>query len=211
MRRLMNISLELADLVFDVALAIKRVDERRPQAVSSRTGVAYQAGIGPHPETQAVSLIVSELQADKPERYNGRLAINVPYVNSTRQRCDLCFGSASEWEWAAEIKMLRLMGDNGKPNDNMLMHILSPYPADRSALTDCRKLLSSGLGVRKAILIYGFDYATLSMDLAIDAFETLATKLVRLGPRLVGEYSGLVHPVHSCGRVFGWEIRELSD
>ena len=29
-----------------------------------------------------------------------------------------------------EVKMLRLMGDNGKPNDNMLMHILSPYPAD---------------------------------------------------------------------------------
>jgi len=27
------------------------------------------------------------------------------------------------------------MGDNGKPNDNMLMHILSPYPAHRSALT----------------------------------------------------------------------------
>jgi hypothetical protein len=32
------------------------------------------------------------------------------------------------WEWAIEIKMPRLMGDNGKPNDNMLMHILSPYP-----------------------------------------------------------------------------------
>jgi hypothetical protein len=37
--------------------------------------------------------------------------------------------------------MLRLMGDNGKPNDNMLMHILSPYPSHRSALTDCQKLL----------------------------------------------------------------------
>ena len=30
---------------------------------------------------------------------------------------------------------LRLKGDNGKPNDNMLMHILSPYPQHRSALT----------------------------------------------------------------------------
>ena len=53
--------------------------------------------------------------------------------------------------------MLRLMGDNGKPNDNMLMHILSPYPKDRSALTDCAKLLGSGLVGRKAIVIYGFD------------------------------------------------------
>jgi hypothetical protein len=33
------------------------------------------------------------------------------------------------WGWAIEVKMLRLMGDNGKLNDNMVMHILSPYPA----------------------------------------------------------------------------------
>jgi hypothetical protein len=26
------------------------------------------------------------------------------------------------------VKMLRLMGDNGKPNDNMLMHILFAVP-----------------------------------------------------------------------------------
>lgn len=36
--------------------------------------------------------------------------------------------------------MLRLFGDNAKLNDNMLMHLLSPYPAHRSALTDCEKL-----------------------------------------------------------------------
>jgi hypothetical protein len=45
---------------------------------------------------------------------------------------------------AVEVKMLRLMGDNGKPNDNMLMHILSPYPDDNSALTDCQRLAASG-------------------------------------------------------------------
>ena len=33
--------------------------------------------------------------------------------------------------------MLRFMGDNGKLNDNIVMHILSPYPEHRSALTDC--------------------------------------------------------------------------
>jgi hypothetical protein len=52
------------------------------------------------------------------------------------------------------------MGDNGKPNDNMLMHILPPYPNDRSAVPDCVKLVKSGLNGRKAILIYGFDYAS---------------------------------------------------
>jgi hypothetical protein len=34
----------------------------------------------------------------------------------------------------------RILGDNGKLNDNMLMHILSPYPQHRSAVTDCNKL-----------------------------------------------------------------------
>ena len=50
--------------------------------------------------------------------------------------------------------MLRLVDDNGNPNDNMLMHILSPYPNDRSALTDCLKLANSGLVGRKAVVIY---------------------------------------------------------
>jgi hypothetical protein len=102
--------------------------------------------------------------------------------------------------------MLRLMGDNGKPNDNMLMHILSPYPNDRSALTDCVKLLESGLPGRKAMVIHGFDYHNLPMELAVEAFETLAGRWVRLGPRYVSHYSDLVHPVHVAGRVFGWEV-----
>lgn len=102
--------------------------------------------------------------------------------------------------------MLRLMGDNGKPNDNMLMHILSPYPRDRSALADCEKLVASGLSGRKAVVIYGFDYPGLPMDPAIDAFELLARRNAKLSGRVVGAYRNLVHPVHREGRVFGWEI-----
>jgi hypothetical protein len=98
------------------------------------------------------------------------------------------------------------MGDNGKANDNMLMHILSPYPGDRSALTDCVKLLESGLPGRKAVIIYGFDYPALPMDPAIEAFEALARRWVALGERCVATYQGLVHPVHQAGRVFGWQI-----
>ena len=102
--------------------------------------------------------------------------------------------------------MLRLMGDNGKPNDNMIGHILSPYPGDRSALTDCAKLVRSGLTGRKAVLIYGFDYPSLPMDPAISAFEQLARMEVQLGEAVVSPYGGLVHPVHREGRVFGWEL-----
>ena len=202
-------NLQLPDLVADVAAALKRIDERRPQAANARTGALYQPGIGPHPETQAVALVVSELTEINRLRYHQRLATGISYPGS-RQKCDLCVGDAPRWDWSVEIKMLRLMGDNGKPNDNMLMHILSPYPADRSAVTDCPKLLTSGLPGRKAILIYGFDYTDLPMDPAIDAFETLANRLVQLGPRCVGSYDNLVHPVHRQGRVFGWELSPIT-
>jgi hypothetical protein len=50
--------MELLELVTDIGTVIKRIDERRPQASNVRTGVQYQPGIGPHPETQAVALIV---------------------------------------------------------------------------------------------------------------------------------------------------------
>jgi hypothetical protein len=198
----------LEPIVRDIAVAIKRIDDRRPQAANARTGSLYQPGIGPHPETQAVALVVGELGSSGGGSYAHRLFTGVSYPGS-RQKCDLCIGRHPDWEWVIEIKMLRLMGDNGKPNDNMLMHILSPYPGDRSALTDCPKLLSSGLRGRKAVVIYGFDYPGLPMDPAIDAFEVLAQRLVKLGPRIVGSYSDLVHPVHREGRVFGWEVADL--
>jgi hypothetical protein len=201
--------LELVELVQDIATSIKRIDERRPQAANARTGALYQPGIGPHPESQAVNLIVHELAALAPDRYASRLHVGVAYPGG-RQKCDLCIGSSPSWEWAAEVKMLRLMGDNGKPNDNMLMHILSPYPNDRSALTDCMKLVQSGLDGRKAIVIYGFDYPGLPMDPAIEAFEVLAARWVKLSVRAVHVYSDLVHPIHRVGRVFGWEITKLA-
>jgi hypothetical protein len=102
--------------------------------------------------------------------------------------------------------MLRLMGDNGKSNDNMLMHILSPYPGHRSAVTDCEKLLTSGLRGRKAVVIYGYDYDSWPMDPAIEAFEVLARSRVSLSNPVVAEVSGLAHPVHQRERVFGWGI-----
>ena len=83
----------------------------------------------------------------------------------------------------------------------MLMHILSPYPNNRSALTDCIKLVESGLAGRK--VIHGFDYPGLPMDPAMEAFEVLAARWVRLGPRADRAYSDLVHLLHRAGRVFG--------
>jgi hypothetical protein len=104
--------------------------------------------------------------------------------------------------------MLRLFGDNGNLNDNMLMHILSPYPEHRSALTDCEKLVESGLAGVKAILIYGFESAEFPTAPAIKAFELLARDRVTLSDRAEACFRNLIHPVHTSGIVVAWDISE---
>jgi hypothetical protein len=106
-----------------------------------------------------------------------------------------------------EVKMARFHGDNNKPDDTSLKDLLSPFDVDRSALTDCSKLAAAGGPERKAIVIYGFDAPGRPLGLAIEAFETLAKRSVRLGARITAPYSGLVHPVHQQGAVFGWEVQ----
>jgi len=94
--------------------------------------------------------------------------------------------------------------DNGKPNDSILMHILSPYPAHRSALTDCEKLTNSTLGEAKAVLVYGYDDDAWPLEAAIDALETLASIRHKLGTRQSASFDGLVHPIHTRGAVYAW-------
>lgn len=196
--------MELPDICRFLAAGIARADAAGPVAVNARTGSPYQAGIGPHTEAQTTRLALSALTPV--ERFHHEL--EVPYPGASRSKCDICIGKPSEW--ALEVKMLRLMGDNAKPNDNILMHILSPYPAHRSALTDCDKLLASGFAGRKAIVIFGYDYDDWPMDPAIEAFELLATRRARIGDRTVAGFDGLIHPVHRRGRVFAWELLALS-
>ena len=81
----------------------------------------------------------------------------------------------------------------------MLMHILSPYPSHRSALTDCQKLAASGFSGSLAVLIYGYDYEALPMEPAVAAFEQLAEHRVQLGSRQAVSFEGLMHPVHRRG------------
>ena len=197
---------ELDEIIRDFAKCIEYVDARAPQAKNVRSKRPYQPGIGPHTEAQTVKLVTTEMMKRFPSKYDRLISVNVPYPDKPRQRCDFCIGLQGEWEWAIEVKMLRILGDNGKPNDNILMHILSPYPAHRSAVTDCLKLSSSSLGKRKAILIYGYEAEKYPLDLAIDAFETIASAYVKLGSRIIAGFSGLIHPIYSQGKVYGWEI-----
>jgi hypothetical protein len=173
-----------------------------------RSKVPFQPGIGPHSEAQTIDLIVGELSRKKPEAYSGKLHTGVKYPRLPRQKCDLCVGQPGQWEWVIEVKMLRMLGDNGKVNDNMLMHVLSPYPQHRSALTDCEKLLRSEFDARFGILIYGYESEEWPLDPAIAAFERLAQHRVGLGERITANFSGLIHPVHSYGAVYGWTISD---
>ena len=86
-------------------------------------------------------------------------------------------------QWVVEVKMARLRGDNGKPDDMTIKKVISPYARDHSAVTDATKLAESEFGAEKAIIIYGFDYPNQSVDPLIEAFEALADRHVELGPR----------------------------
>jgi hypothetical protein len=88
------------------------------------------------------------------------------------------------------------------------MHILSPYPQHRSALTDIAKLRASGFQARKAILIFGYDAPAYPPEAALDAFEVLARRHERLGRRTMLETGPLIHPVHRAGFVAAWELLE---
>jgi hypothetical protein len=197
--------LRLAEVTRDFDESVAIADSKRPQATSLRSKRLFQPGIGPHTESQTVELVLEALRERYPARY-GQYGLGVPYPGSGRQECDWCLGRAPDWDWSIEIKMLRFLGDNGKLNDNMLMRLLSPYPAHRSALTDCQKLAESDFPGERAILIYRFDQDEWSLGPAIDAFEILARQKFRLTDRNVAQFDNLVHPVHSHGRVFSWQI-----
>jgi len=199
-------TIDLATIVDDFAVCIKRADARQPQAVNIRSKEPFQAGIGPHSESQVVKLVTDEMVLYHPALYKDSIVTSVPYPEFPRQKCDFCIGSASSWEWAVEVKMLRFLGDNGKLNDNILMHIFSPYPEHRSALTDCTKLSGSQLGLSKAVLIYGYEHDDWPLGPAIEAFEILANAKVGLSPRCEAEFDGLIHPIHARGRIFGWRL-----
>ena len=194
----------LQSFVQDFAVGIETVDASCPIWTSAITKRAYAPGIGPHPESATVRLVADQLLAARSGAYL-RGDTNVPYPAVKKQRCDLVIAASGE-VLAIEVKLLRFMGDNGKPNDNTLMHILSPYPAHRSAVTDCEKLTASGFQGTTAVLIYGFDYEDWPMDPAIDAFEILASRRCDLGLRLTASFERLVHPIHTHGRVFGWTV-----
>jgi len=123
---------------------------------------------------------------------------------SGRSVCDLAIGGLPDW--AIEVKLARLGRDNGTYEDAAIKKILSPYPEDRSAITDCQKLAGSGFAGRQAVLIYGFEDPARPLSWLIEAFEAIAARVVSLGERDEAPLAHLVHPVFAAGRVYAWEV-----
>jgi hypothetical protein len=195
---------DLDSITSGFARGIEAADSRHPQAKSARSERLYLPGIGPHTESQTIQLVMAELSMDHTQGFRN-FQVQLPYPNFPRRKCDLAV-HAPKRSWYLEVKMARFKGDNGKPSDEALMHLISPYEADRSALTDCQKLAASGFPGSLAILIYGFDFEDKQLDPAIEAFEILARARFRLGDRSTAAFSGLIHPVHQVGRVFAWRV-----
>lgn len=196
----MTRTVTLEDVVISFAEGLKNADAARP-FWTSRSGRSYQPGIGPHPEDEVVRRVLALSRLLKPIA-----DMQVPYPDG-RQSCDLVIGDSTPQSWWIEVKMARLAGDNGKPDDTSIKDILSPYATDHSALTDCVKLLSAPKNVRRAVLIYGFDWLPKKpIAVLLDAFESLASTTVALSPRVSSSFSDLVHPVHSSGLVAAWRI-----
>jgi hypothetical protein len=192
----------LKQIVRDFACAMELVDGRRPQAHSHRDAAKlYQPGIGPFSEDAAVAMTVAEMQTADAASYVKAGKRGYP---GSRYVCDLAIGAAPEW--AIEVKLARLGRDNGTYEDAAIKKILSPYSEDRSAVTDCNKLASSGFAGRCAILIYGFEDRQRPLRPLIEAFEAVAGRAVALGPREEARLNALVHPLFSAGYVYAWEV-----
>jgi hypothetical protein len=196
----MGQKIELSSVVLDFAAGLEAADALRPEWVS-RSGRAYAAGIGPHAEVRTVELVVDQMRASQGRRYGAIGPVDYPH---SRLKCDL--GIGDPLEWAIEVKMARAFGDNGKLDDIWLKDLLSPYPSDHSALSDASKLRASAFDCRMAILVYGFDYPTHPLEMALHALDVLLRDAVVVDSPISAEFADLVHAVHARGRVTAWEI-----
>ena len=189
-------------IISDFALSMKKIDSTKPVYVSQRKNKnIYKPGVGPHTETATINLVVNELKQDK---FYTKIEREIKYPNS-RKSCDLKFNINNKILFS-EVKMMRIMGDNNKANDNIFMHIFSPYENQNSALTDGLKLLKSGFDGEKSIIIYGYDYDDFPIEKTISLFEKTTKDFFNISERYSASFEKLVHPVHTRGSVYGWLI-----
>ena len=155
--------MELKDIVERIANLVPVIDSNSTiQNSNRRNKRPYVKGVVTLFEPQ----FTKELVNYWPTEYEGELSFigdEHPYPDS-RDTCDLVITDSSsdvpfgEFEWAIELKYLRLVGNNGNNNDYVMQKAISPFLKDRSLVHDIEKLKKATFGQRKAVIFYGFDY-----------------------------------------------------
>ena len=194
-------SKDLQIFVQDFATSMERIDKIVPPAKNTRTGEEYDRGIGPYQEKLLIEHIVTDLKKSNSTTYE-KLETEVKYPHD-RKRCDIVLNQ----NLFVEVKAVRKMRNNGVHEEFLVNHILSPYEADKSFLTDTQKLLGSGFEGQKAVLMYGYDYKEFPIDLILGCFELLADKyFCKILDKYEYSFDGLIHPIHKKGKVKGYLI-----
>ncbi len=186
-------------IIDDFSTCMKIIDSGRPHHEP------YKPGIGPHPETKTNKLVVDQMRKLDGEFYRNATT-EIKYPNS-RNKCDLKFELSDETIFS-EVKLMRIMRDNGDLEDNAIKNILSPYPKQKSAITDGIKLLESTFEGTYSIIIIGYDNDDYPLITMIEFFELCAKKFITLSERYMSSFDDLIHPIHKKGNIFGWIVNK---
>ena len=169
--------MELKEIVKKLAEALVVVDSSTETQRESRSGSGkYIPCVGTMWEDdftrEAVIRWAMNYPDDFPHFSDDWFEVSYPVG---RGKCDLVlrskdftpeFGLAA-YEWGIENKYVRFIGDNGKNNDYGVTKVVSPYRKDRSSVLDAERLLSFHIAERKAIVMYGFEFNSESLPLAL--------------------------------------------
>lgn len=161
--------MELNVIVDRIAEMIPEIDSTtKIQNRNRRNKRPYVKGIATLFEPQFVTELVGCWKRSHSEDISS-INDEHPYPESA-ETCDLVLTSASEeipfgmFEWAIEMKYLRLVGNNGNNNDYVMQKAISPYLKDRSLVHDIEKLKQASFGQKKAVIFYGFEFDEFSVE-----------------------------------------------
>jgi hypothetical protein len=174
--------MEFVDIVRKVAEAMQAIDGADHEInASRRSGEVYGPGVPTRTETQFVEHLASWWQDTYPSDFAAKelnpIRREVRYPHDPiepKAKLDLEFyepnSDFTQPHWAIEFKRLQLVGNNGKTNDHPVQKLLSPYLKDRSVRHDIDRLRRNPMGLRQAVIGYGFEYDKSSINLAKSKF-----------------------------------------
>ena len=148
----------------------------------------YGPGIGPHNETTVTSLLAQKLIG---QGYEVRTEEH--YENEGRLDMLVVANESA----AIEFKVIRIRA-TGNPEPHLIKQILSPYPEDRSALTDIEKV-STFDATHKIFALIVYQYEVWNSDLLVDLFQMIA-RTRKDFEIFEHPFEGLRHQFHKKGK-----------